>query len=102
MRISDWSSDVCSSDLDSRTASSMKCLVMPILLCLAPLARADDAALQQYLDKALRANPALAAQSQNVGASDFNVDAAPAQQYPTLIFNARYTNSDGGETGGQT
>src|SRR3546814_18117821 len=62
MRISYWSSDVCSSDL------------------------------------ALRANPALAAQSQNVRASDFDVDAARAQQYPQLSFNARYTHSDGGRT----
>lgn len=69
-----------------------------LMLCFAPLARADDVSLQQYLDQALHANPALAAQSQNVRASDFDLDAARAQQFPQLSFNARYTHSDGGRT----
>lgn len=75
----------------------MKYLTL-LMLCVAPLAHADDGALQQYLDQALRANPALAAQNQNVRASDFDVDAARAQQFPQLSLNARYTHSDGGRT----
>lgn len=75
----------------------MKALA-PLLLCLAPVAYADDTTLQQYLDQALQANPALAAQTQNVRASEFDVDAARAQQYPQLSLNARYTHSDGGRT----
>lgn len=87
-----------------------------MMLCVSPLAPAqlqappdhavvvavggpgDDVVLQSYLDQALRANPALAARAASVRASDADVDAARAQEWPELSLNARYTRSDGGRT----
>ena len=61
-------------------------------------APAADAVLQHYLDQALRANPALAARDADVRASDADLAATRAQQYPQLSLNARYTHADGGRT----
>jgi outer membrane protein TolC len=58
----------------------------------------EDAALQVYLDQALRANPALAARDADVRASDADLAATRAQQYPQVSLNARYTHADGGRT----
>lgn len=84
-----------------------------LLLCAAPLAQAQDAArevavvplgapddpvLQQYLEQALRANQALAAEGESVRASDAALAEARAQQWPQLSLNARYTHNDGGRT----
>ncbi|NKF22329.1 TolC family protein [Solimonas marina] len=64
-----------------------------------PLTQArDDTRLQAYLNQALAANPALDARNADVQASDADLLAARAQQWPQLSLNARYTHADGGRT----
>src|SRR3546814_5304078 len=64
MRISDWSSDVCSSDLEGRPHTASRCPVAPLPRCpvaplprcpVAPLPRCPDASAQKLDIEAYRA-----------------------------------------------
>lgn len=73
-------------------------LTSALLACGSPLAHADDAPLQQYVDEALHNNPALQARHASVRAAEADLDAMRAQRFPELAVAARYTRADGGRT----